>query len=103
MRRGGIPACKVIRSFVQTSEKVTNPPHPRDKTSFVVFVCGSKHLRQHGILPSPGHADAEQVVHRGGILQTGLAGLGLVRQTADHAFCTGLERQRREMTVALTV
>ena len=57
-------------------------------------VCVSPHLRQHAILPPPGHADGEQVVDRGGILQAGLARVGLVWQTTDHRLAAGLDEQR---------
>ena len=67
--------------------------------------CVPDHLRQHGILPPPGHADGEQVIDGGGVLQAGPAGLGLVRQAADHRFAAGLggrsmkRRMRRERGV----
>lgn len=64
------------------------------KVCTFVFVCVWAHLRQHGVLPPPGHADGEQVIDRGGILQTGLASLGLVRETTDHRFAAGLDRER---------
>lgn len=60
-----------------------------------VCVCVALNLRKHGILPPPGHADCEQVVDRGGILQAGLASFGLVRQTTDHRLAAGLDEQRR--------
>ena len=48
------------------------------------------HLRQHGVLPPPGHADTQQVVHRGGVLQAGLPRLLLVGRPAEDGVSAGL-------------
>lgn len=115
-KRHIIPFLKVIRTFIKKFGKgkaLTNTSHlslsgspPPPKTSSIecvslfvcvcdcVWLCVSPHLRQHAILPPPGHADGEQVVDRGGILQAGLARVGLVWQTTDHRLTAGLDEQR---------
>lgn len=52
-------------------------------------------LRQHSVLPPPGHADGEQVVNGGGVLHTCLPSLKLVWKTTDDRITTGLSTQRR--------
>ena len=114
-KRHIIPFLKVIRTFIKKFGKgkaLTNtshlslsgsPPSNLQHRMCVsvcvcvcdcVWLCVSQHLRQHAILPPPGHADGEQVVDRGGILQAGLARVGLVWQTTDHCLAAGLDEQR---------
>lgn len=105
-KRHIIPLLKVIRTFIKKFGKgkaLTNTSHlllfcspPSDPPTMwvCVCVCVALNLRQHGILPPPGHADCEQVIDRGGILQAGLASLGLVWQATDHCLPAGLDEQR---------
>lgn len=51
-------------------------------------------LRKHGILPPPGHADCEQVIDRGGLLQAGLASFCLVWKTTDDRLSTWLDKHQ---------
>lgn len=58
--------------------------------SHLHIVC--LNLRNHGVLPPPGHADGEQVIDGGGIPQAGLASFRLVWKTTDDRLATRLDR-----------
>lgn len=99
---------KVIRTFIIKFGKgkaLTNTSHLSHFPTLgppvwsvcltkLVFVCVSPHLRQHVILPPSGHAEGEQVIDGGGILQAALTGFSLVWKTTDHRISAGLDGQR---------
>lgn len=57
----------------------------------LILICAdTSYLRQHGVLPPPGHADAQQVIDGGGVLHAALPRLPVLRGAADHCLATGL-------------
>lgn len=65
------------------------PSLPQTPTSCVKL---DMNLRKRGILPPPGHADCEQVIDGGDILEAGLASFGLVRKTTDDRLAARLDK-----------